>query len=307
MSSKNNIWSGRPRNLRWELNKIGIKFGSAVDPSTFEKDGKWIRNNLVSLTPETAMKMGAVMENSYTYNFTRADKICDFAQKHNLKVHGHCLMWNLFNPEWLNTYSPENRRKFLHNFIFTSLNHYQEFYPGVVEGFDVVNEGYERYGNEYHDYWWNCGATVAWALELARYTNYKGAIWYNDNQTSKEWQTSILSLCKTKLIDGVGLQMHITDDGIPKDTMNFIYELCNLGMRVRFSEVDVNAQNPEPIWHEIGKLLRSRMIEGFTTWGYSTKYWWKKDQAKNDIPVLFDKKLNPNTAYRILMEELKDI
>src|SRR5579875_998157 len=76
--------------------------GVAVSARSIEgKEGEFILSQFNSLTPENAMKMGPIHPEENRYNWSDADAIVDFAQKHGLKVRGHNLCWHEQTPNWI--------------------------------------------------------------------------------------------------------------------------------------------------------------------------------------------------------------
>src|SRR6266550_2006115 len=56
-------------------------------------DWALLTNQFTIVTPENCMKPAAVQAAEGQFNFTQADAFVDFAERHQLKIVGHCLVW----------------------------------------------------------------------------------------------------------------------------------------------------------------------------------------------------------------------
>ncbi|MDE6635712.1 MAG: endo-1,4-beta-xylanase, partial [Lachnospiraceae bacterium] len=108
----------------------------------------------------------AAYENDVTsmpkMKYEKADFICEWAQKNNLKIRGHALVWDNAmeeNHKWFFTkgYKQDSNdyasndicRARLKYYVNEVMRHFQEKYPDVVYCWDVVNEGIdENSGNK---------------------------------------------------------------------------------------------------------------------------------------------------------------
>ena len=94
-------------------------------------------------------------------NYTYADKMVEWAQKHGLGVRGHVLVWDAsmmqlkpwFFHEDYNEGKPfagqETMRARLASYIDQVITHFEEKYPGVIYCWDVVNEAIGDNVSEY--------------------------------------------------------------------------------------------------------------------------------------------------------------
>ena len=82
-------------------------------------------------------------------NFTFADRMIAWAQKHNIHVRGHVLVWDAYMTQWFfhEGYSEkkpiadrETMRARLASYIDQVITHFEEKFPGVIYCWDVVNE-----------------------------------------------------------------------------------------------------------------------------------------------------------------------
>ena len=121
-------------------------------------------------------------------------------------------------------------------------------------------------------------------------------------------------------IQGVGMQMH-TGVGWapqPRDLIDNINRLGQLGLEVHISEMDVQIQkstgtesekltSQAQIYSQImGACLSTKACKSFTVWGLTDKHSWIPGYTGHaDAPLLFDGSYRPKPAYNALLEVLK--
>ena len=57
------------------------------------------------------MNPGEVCKGPGQYDWSRADKIADFARKHGIKLRGHCLLWHSQFANWMFYEEPTAKEK----------------------------------------------------------------------------------------------------------------------------------------------------------------------------------------------------
>lgn len=145
------------------LDYYGMKFGTNVDDVNIYNSNNTNINNFHcnSITASNEMKAYSLL-NQYAcqnsadgmprMNFTKADKIMEYATQNNLGVRGHTLVWDAYMNDWFfredydssKAYvSQEVARARLKSYIEQVVTHFEEKYPGVIYCWDVVNEGVE--------------------------------------------------------------------------------------------------------------------------------------------------------------------
>jgi endo-1,4-beta-xylanase len=50
---------------------------------------------------EDAMKWWVLRPDRAAFDFRQGDEVVRFAEAHQMKVRGHCLVWGRDNPDWL--------------------------------------------------------------------------------------------------------------------------------------------------------------------------------------------------------------
>ena len=209
-------------------------------------------------------------------------------------------------------------------------------YKGKIYAWDVVNEAISDNPKEFlrNSLWYKiCGEDfIAKAFEYAHEADPKAVLFYNDYNTEyPEKRQRIFNLLK-KLRDAgvpvhaVGLQGHwsIKD---PSQSMikQAIDQYASLGIKVQVTELDVSVYTDGNIAEQAGsagatgftKELQQQQDEqygkffqtfrenkgvltGITFWNLSDRYTWLDNfpvRGRKNYPLLFDKDLQPKSAY----------
>jgi endo-1,4-beta-xylanase len=80
-----------------------MSLGTAVNPVYLSEEAytSTLTREFNMIEPEDAMKWTAIRPDKKAFDFESADRLVDFAQAHNMKIHGHNLIWGIHNPKWL--------------------------------------------------------------------------------------------------------------------------------------------------------------------------------------------------------------
>jgi endo-1,4-beta-xylanase len=126
--------------------------GVAVSPRALKTDeANLVVQHFSSLTPENAMKMGPIHPGEREYNWGDADSIVAFAERNNMRLRGHTLVWHNQTPGWLfkdasgNQVSKEVLLQRMKDHITTVVGRYK----GKIYAWDVVNEAISDKKDEY--------------------------------------------------------------------------------------------------------------------------------------------------------------
>ncbi len=278
-------------------------------------------------------------ENNFFFNY--ADRITAFAKSNGMKVRGHTLLWHNQSGFAANITDPTQASNVLSNHIFTVMRRYSN----VVEYWDVVNEAIGSdtnligYPNSLRkSFWWtNLGeAYVEYAFQLARAAVPNAKLFYNEygNEGVSRYKfretINLVSNLKAKgLIDGLGLQMHLsTDRNYPFDDNFFLAleEYAKLGVEIHITELDIAirltntngiALTPEELEIEYEKqaqmyaltfatCLSNTNVKAILMWGFTDKYSWIPQYRINyGDALIFDKNYNKKKAYKAILEILK--
>ncbi|RYZ53177.1 MAG: 1,4-beta-xylanase, partial [Chitinophagaceae bacterium] len=138
--------SGNAPSLK-ETFKGDFLIGTALNAAQIEeKDAgaaALIQRHFNAVTPENIMKAEEIHPEWGRYNFELADKMVAYANKHNLEVNGHTLIWHSQLPQYVRQLkSADSVRLFFTEHINTVASRYD----GKVHTWDVVNEALEEDG-----------------------------------------------------------------------------------------------------------------------------------------------------------------
>ena len=233
-----------------ETFKNDFSIGTAMNAEQIEeKDPKadaLIIQQFNAVTPENIMKAEIIHPQWDKYNFDLADKLVDYAKKHNMIVNAHNLIWHSQLPAFVRRMKDaDSVRQYFVNHITTVAGRYD----GKVYSWDVVNEALnedgtmrkdiflEKLGDDY----------VVEAFRLAQKAAPNTKLYYNDyNIEQPKKRAGAIALIKKiqaagVRIDGVGIQGHWHVGSVPmEDIEQSIKEFSALGIEVMFTELDLS-------------------------------------------------------------------
>ena len=317
--------------LRYLAQNRGIEIGAAVNLKPLREEpkyGKVLAREFNLLTAENVMKFGPLRPTRDRFDFTDADYLIAFAERHNMRVRGHTLVWHRALPEWLEkgNFTRDELISILREYIYRVVSHFR----GRVFAWDVVNEAIADDGSLRDSFWLqNIGPEyIEMAFRWAREADPQVQLFYNDYGgeglgTKSDAIYNLVKELKAKgvPIDGVGLQMHVSlnTSPPPPDVTENINRLAALGIEVNITEMDVQTHKSAETEEEklaaqakiYGDMLRvclaAKNCKAFVLWGFTDRYSWIPYETGNqDIPLIFDKSYRPKPAYDTLKQTLKN-
>jgi endo-1,4-beta-xylanase len=306
-------------------------FNDAIEPE-FEEIHKTQFNVVVA---ENEMKFDATEPRENEFNFTKGDKMVEYAQANGLRVRGHALAWHSQVPGWVNNYSGKKEKllSVLKNHIDSVVGHWK----GKVAEWDVVNEAinddynhdwrstgsvwYEGIGTEFLD------SAFVWAhaadpdAELC-YNDYAVEWGINDGSKAgfvleqvKRWKANGIP------ITCVGTQTHIeiAHETTPQNVRAFAKALAELDVTLNITELDIGfpkgsaGKLTAADYEKQGHLYRQFMdvfleepnMGEFVIWGLTDAHSWLDEQQGKTEGLLYDKQYKPKPAYDSIMVSLK--
>jgi endo-1,4-beta-xylanase len=262
------------------------------------------------------MKWDPVQRTQGVYDFSGGDAIVAFAESRGMRVKGHALVWHQALPGWVASLSPPELRIAFEDHIRTVAGHYRR----RVHAWDVVNEAIDDSQPGLRSTVFSRGLGpdyVAEAFRLARKADPEAQLVYNDyggeglNRKSNDIYELVRGLKERGLVDGVGLQMHISAASFPAvaDIRANIHRLADLGLQVNLSEMDVRVR--DVAGDAAAKLERQRQVyrdvvaacvavprcEAVTFWGFTDAHSWVDASFGPDDPLLFDDQYRAKPAF----------
>ena len=315
------------RNLRDLAQKLGIRFGTAVDVAALRDEADYkavVNREFTNLTAENAMKWESVEPQRGTYTWADADAIVDNARRHGQKVRGHNLVWHNQIPAWLTTgvadgtISDSELRTILRDHIMTEAGRYK----GRIRAWDVVNEVIDEDGTLRQSIWLtHLGpGYIADAFRWAHQADPHAKLYINDYNI--EWNTAKIDAtialikdlqAKRVPIDGVGFQGHLgIQYDYPGDWANVMRRFAALHLEIAVTEMDVRmvlpvtpeklATQAEYYRRALSDCLSVRACGEFTVWGFTDKHSWVSGTfAGEGAACLLDENLAPKPAYAALL------
>lgn len=306
-------------------------FNDAIEPE-FEEIHKTQFNVVVA---ENEMKFDATEPRENEFNFTKGDKMVEYAQANGLRVRGHALAWHSQVPGWVNNYSGQKEKllSVLKNHIDSVVGHWK----GKVAEWDVVNEAV----NDEYDAGWRSSNSVWYegigpefldsAFVWAHAADPDAELCYNDY--SLEWglrEKSKASFVVEQVkrwkengipITCVGTQTHIeiSHETTPQNVRALAKALAELDVTLNITELDIGFpkgsadQLGAADYAKQGHLYRQFMdvfleepnMGEFVIWGLTDAHSWLDGQQGKTQGLLYDKQYKPKPAYDSIMVSLK--
>lgn len=298
-----------PSSLR-EAAPDGFRIGTAVANGPLRNEQQYrevLAREFNSVTSENAMKWDALQPQRWTFNFTDADYLVEFAEANEMDVYGHTLLWHSQAPRWATQIQdPEELRAAAKEHVQTVAAHF----AGRVDRWDVVNEALadsgggmrnsfllQRLGPDF------VADAFRWAHEAdpdaELYLNDYNVSWVHpaNDEKGEAYYQLVKGLVEDGVpIHGVGFQghYHVTsymssmDEPIDQEHItNHLRRFADLGLKVAITEADVGmplfGEEPTSVQlhaqgHQFGVMLnaclRTMACDTFTVWGFTDRHNW---------------------------------
>ena len=274
-------------------------------------------------------------------NFSQADALLKYCAANKIPGRGHTLVWHSQTPDWFfkENFDPngawvskDKMTKRLENYIKTVMETLAKDYPDVeFYAWDVVNEaasdavtirdagsnnevnGQSAWVKIYGDQ-----SYIPLAFEFAKkYAPAGCKLFYNDyNEYSPNKQAYIISdilkpLVEKNLIDGVGMQSHISMSYPTIDLYkSAMQQYADLGLEVQVTELDVSEKSNEYAnqlalaqrYQDVFKMYKEMKDSGVdlsavVLWGITDSTSWI-----GGYPLLFDKDYQAKPSYYAVID-----
>lgn len=200
---------------------------------------------------ENCMKGELIHPEVNRYDWTDADRLVDWSQRHGMTLIGHCLVWHSQPPKWMFTdetgknVSRETLIGRMYSHIMTVVTRYR----GKIKGWDVVNEAFEDDGSYRKTPYYNIIGPeyLALAFQFAHEADPNAELYYNDYSMSKPGKREAVCQLVRQLkakgirIDAVGMQSH-NGYNYPdySDYEKSLEAFAAEGVKVMLTELDMN-------------------------------------------------------------------
>ena len=316
--------------------------GCAVSRSGLLLNDQLICKHFNALTAENSMKWESVHPRPGTYRFIEADAIVDYAEKNDMVVIGHTLVWHQQTPSWV--FTDENGKEVTREVLLERMREHIHTvvgrYKGRVRGWDVVNEAIDDSTGGLRNTPWRRiigDDYIEWAFRFAHEADPDAELYYNDySTTDPKKRQAIYNLVEGLIdkgirVDGVGMQGHWDIQSPSEQNIrDAIERFASLGVKVHITELDVSVfpwsdrsnkyANGLPEAVENVHAARyammfsvfqdySDVIERVTFWGITDAGSWKNNYPvprRTDYPLLFDRQGQPKATFWAVVDTVLD-
>jgi endo-1,4-beta-xylanase len=297
---------------------IFFPIGQGIHLTDLESDSSYlISKHFNSISTANAFKFETIHPHLDEYDFNESDSIVAFAQKNNMKVRGHTLVWGARNPYWLIWDAKGNmvNRKILEDRLKDHIISVVGRYKTKVYAWDVVNEAVFDNKKEFlkPTVWYKIlGEEFIYkAFQYTHEADSNALLFYNDydaEQPSKRDRiVKLINNVKNRNIPihGIGIQGHWTPQNLNLSDLEDAIDIYSaMGLQVQITELhitkpdDPNATDADTmeelatIYHDLFKVLlkHKHQITGVTFWG--------SENPKNRHYPLFDSSFKPTIVYQ---------
>lgn len=249
-------YAGAPASLK-DAYKDAFRMGVAVNSDIVSGRDKSSQEIVIaqfnSITAENVMKAETINPRPGVYNFGPADQLVEFAEKHDMFMIGHTLVWHNQTPQWFfqdDDGNPNTRHAQIER-MRSYIQRVAGRYAGRVDAWDVVNEVIDNDGSYRSTAWVKSIGSgdelVKLAFTFASDYAPDTELYYNDfNAWRPAKRDGIVRMVKMLQaegirIDGIGIQGHW---GLHYPKTEYIEAAIKayaaLGIKVMISELDID-------------------------------------------------------------------
>ena len=308
--------------LRELAGSAGMGFGTAINVDLLGNQtyADIAATQFDSVTAENVMKWEQIEPTQGTYDWTKADRLVDFATSYGQTVRGHTLIWHNQTPAWLDAAAAAMTDAEFADLVKKHVQDEVAHFKGKIWQWDVVNEALDdggalrdtifrqRLGDDY------IASVFTWAHEA----DPDALLFYNDYGMENGGSKTDAALTMAKdlkargvPIDGVGFQAHYdTAYGVPSGLTDVMKRFTDAGLKVAVTEMDVRGQadaaTVAQYYTTTVDACRAAGCLSFTVWGISDKDSWIPYSFPNQTPYcLYDAAYQPNPWFADVAAALK--
>ena len=323
--------------LRYYVDQNGKKIGTAI--SMWKNDlsnenlgeTKEVGAQFNMLVAENEMKFDALEPSRGNFNYGSADKLVNFAQRHQMTVRGHCLAWHSQLPSWVSSDGKKNdmhwSREEALQILRTHIENVVTHYKGKVSEWDVVNECLDDDQSivRTNPDGYKLRQTV-WSLAIgedffvyAHRADPEALLYLNDYDVELQGKAKTIAfrnLAKRLRnsgipIDGVGLQCHFSLGDVDSVRLaDNVRSFADLDMKCIITELDVgipsvtdeNLEEQARCYRVITDImLNNDNCPNMVIWGLKDNNSWRESSN----PLLYTAQLGRKPAWYAVRSALR--
>ncbi|KAF8168457.1 glycoside hydrolase family 10 and carbohydrate-binding module family 1 protein [Crassisporium funariophilum] len=289
----------------------GKKFwGSCADSALLNKAANVaiLKSDFGQVTPENSMKWDALESTRGSFTFTNADTLVNWAVSNGKMIRGHTLVWHSQLPTWVqNINDKATLTSVIQNHIQTVAGRYAGKLYGhwlTLHFSECLNENGSLRSSVFYNVLGESFVTIA--FQAARAADSTAKLYINDyNLDSNNAKTQgIVALTKrvnanSKLIDGIGTQMHLEAGGTG-GVLAALQALAGAGTEVAITELDIKGASANDYTVVTKACLQVSACVSITSWGVSDADSWRASST----PLLFNTNYQAKPAYTAVISAL---
>lgn len=279
------------------------------------------------LVAENEMKFDALQPAQGEFSYWAADNLVSFAQRNNMKMRGHCLVWHSQLPTWVSSDGKKNDKNWSRaealEIMKSHITNVMKHFKGKVTEWDVVNEclnddqttvrsnpeGYDlresvwmrAIGEDYIDS----------AFVFAHRADPTAELYLNDYDVELQGKAKTTAFYNLAMrlkkdgipIDGVGLQCHFSVGDVDSVKLaKTIQRFADAGLKCIITELDMgipstsatNLEEQARNYRVITDIvLNNDNCPNLVIWGLKDNNSWREASH----PLLYDAGLGKKPAY----------
>ena len=269
-----------------------------------------------TVTPENSMKMSHMNPLKGRYQFADTDNLINFANLHDLDVHGHTLVWHRQLPDWILAEPLTTIEGHMREYIVRVMDRYKS----DIKLWDVVNEPVDDNGGLRDSIWFNAMGEqyIDIAFKQAELLDPTATLLLNEfdiavNGPKADTFFELLdNLIEREVpLDGIGFQMHLftSFDQFDEARANF-QKIADRNLDIYITELDISLaegadyEAQAQAYQQILELcLEQPRCVSIQTWGFTDQYSFRKIYE----PLLFDAAYQAKPAYGALQSTLSGL
>ena len=285
---------------------------------------------------ENEMKMETLQPSKGSFNFGSADQLVSFAQKNNMTVRGHCLVWHSQQPTWLSSDGKKNDKGWTRNEALEIMKNHitkvMQHYKGKVREWDVVNECLDdnqttvrtnpnSYDLRKQSVWQLAIGDdyIDSAFVFAHRADPDAVLYLNDYGVELQGKAKTVAFYNLAMrlkndgipIDGVGLQCHFSIGDVDSVKLdNTIKHFEEAGLKCIITELDMGipSTSEENLLEQARNyrvitdiMLKHDNCPSMVIWGIKDNDSWRSGSN----PLLYNSGMQPKPAWRAVRSALR--